>query len=105
MLSKVVIPESLFEALLLHAFSDEGNEIMGLLIGELKDNDEEADDEDEDNGKCHVRFETFLNDQSNHYAVKSPCKHSNQILTIPLVTLVALVILVSLFGLRIGDLV
>ena len=50
MVSKVTIPESLFEALLLHAFSDEGNEIMGLLIGELKTNDNEADD-DEENGK------------------------------------------------------
>ena len=55
MVSKVTIPESLFEALLLHAFSDEGNEIMGLLIGELKTNDNEADD-DEENGKCIPAF-------------------------------------------------
>ena len=52
MVSKVTIPESLFEALLLHAFSDEGNEIMGLLIGELKTNEDDDNDADEeDNGK------------------------------------------------------
>ena len=52
MVSKVTIPESLFEALLLHAFSDEGNEIMGLLIGELKTNEHDDNDADEeDNGK------------------------------------------------------
>ena len=54
MLSKVVIPESLFEALLLHAFSDEGNEIMGLLIGELKTNDDEESGGEEDIGKSPV---------------------------------------------------
>ena len=54
MLSKVTIPESLFEALLLHAFSDEANEIMGLLIGEIK-SDEKASTDDEEIGKCqHV---------------------------------------------------
>ena len=52
MLSKVTIPESLFEALLLHAFSDEANEIMGLLIGEIK-SDEKASTDDEEIGKCH----------------------------------------------------
>ena len=51
MVSKVTIPESLFEALLLHAFSDEGNEIMGLLIGELKTNEDDNDADEEDNGK------------------------------------------------------
>ena len=89
MLSKVVIPESLFEALLLHAFSDEGNEIMGLLIGELKTKDEEADDEDEDNGKCHVRFETFLNDPTRATITRSSSLSNS--LTIPLVILVTLV--------------
>ena len=55
MLSKVIIPETLFEALLLHAFSDEGNEIMGLLIGELKANDDnEESGGEEDLGKSPV---------------------------------------------------
>ena len=53
--SKVTIPESMFEALLFHAFSDEGNEIMGLLIGEIKTNDNDNADED-DIGKSAVWF-------------------------------------------------
>ena len=58
MLTKVTIPESLFEALLLHAFSDEANEIMGLLIGEIK-SDEKASTDDEEIGKCHHRIQSL----------------------------------------------
>ena len=59
MLTKVTIPESLFEALLLHAFSDEANEIMGLLIGEIK-SDERASTDDEEIGKCHHKHKNNL---------------------------------------------
>ena len=46
--SKVNIPASLYEALLFHALSDESNEVMGLLIGELNTADNDASD---DSGK------------------------------------------------------
>ena len=47
------IPASLYEALLFHALSDESNEIMGLLIGELStaDNDDSDDPGKFDSGR------------------------------------------------------